>query len=482
MKVQPKYLGMITAAIVAIAPGTASARTLQCPEGTAQPFANFGTLVVLDSGPHLVLADGSRLLLADRGRTTAIPEGSELFATGVRCDGTMGGTLVLEQDGITVLAAPGGKGGGKGGDSGSSTSSDCDDHIDNDGDGFCDYSYGRAYCLDGSRVGDSDCSGRRGSEACSSPSAEVCDGRDNDCDGALDEGGVCSTDYFCDADGDGHASSSVTGSCSTSGCVPAGCSTSPGHDCDDSNPAVSPGAFENCDVNGLDDDCDGAVDECDSCSSGTQDPGETDVDCGGGCPACDLGDACATDLDCLSGNCSGGVCVETPGTLDPQCVPLKHDGGPLDGRLNIVMVPSGFNGDMNLFRQKAEWIQGIFDQYVPFRNDVEELNVFYVPIEQGDYCDFGCNGIDRLLCCTISTAKAISSTCTSGRRQTVVVHNSDTYGGAGNISADVATTSIHPSATLPAAPSGATCWATPGWDACPTTARAEATSPPRTPS
>jgi len=63
--------------------------------------------------------------------------------------------VVLVTSNSLLLAPGGGKGkpvgGGKGG------SSQCNDHIDNDGDGFCDFSWKKAYCSDGSTVGDSDC-------------------------------------------------------------------------------------------------------------------------------------------------------------------------------------------------------------------------------------------------------------------------------------------------------------------------------------
>ncbi|MCK6529507.1 putative metal-binding motif-containing protein [Myxococcota bacterium] len=72
---------------------------------------------------------------------------------------------------------------------------------------------------------------------------EVADGRDNDCDGTADEG---TTAY--DDDGDGY--------CETSPC------TSPGDvggDCNDASAGVRPGAAEL--ANGIDEDCDGVVDE-----------------------------------------------------------------------------------------------------------------------------------------------------------------------------------------------------------------------------
>jgi hypothetical protein len=47
-----------------------------------------------------------------------------------------------------------------------------------------------------------------------------------------------------------------------------------------------------------------------TCSDGIKNGNETDVDCGGGtCTACVNGKQCLTGTDCVSGSCSGGVCV-----------------------------------------------------------------------------------------------------------------------------------------------------------------------------
>ncbi|APR77441.1 Type IV fimbrial biogenesis protein PilY1 [Minicystis rosea] len=95
-----------------------------------------------------------------------------------------------------------------------------------------------------------------GSIACNQnvqPSAEVCDGLDNNCDGQVDEG--VKTTYYRDADGDGYGNSAIT----TQACTqPAGYVTV-GGDCNDSNPAIHPGATEAC--NGIDDNCNGTIDE-----------------------------------------------------------------------------------------------------------------------------------------------------------------------------------------------------------------------------
>lgn len=56
-----------------------------------------------------------------------------------------------------------------------------------------------------------------------------------------------------------------------------------------------------------------------SCSNGVKDAasGETDVDCGGPCPACSLGDVCAVNADCVSGICRLDAASGNP---DKQCV------------------------------------------------------------------------------------------------------------------------------------------------------------------
>ncbi len=78
---------------------------------------------------------------------------------------------------------------------------------------------------------------------------ELCDGVDNDCNSLIDDVAVA----FRDADGDGFGDAGDA--------VP---TCEPGYvsndlDCDDTNPAIHPGAAES--LNLLDDDCDGLIDE-----------------------------------------------------------------------------------------------------------------------------------------------------------------------------------------------------------------------------
>ena len=80
-------------------------------------------------------------------------------------------------------------------------------------------------------------------------SVESCDGRDNDCDGSIDEG--------CDDDGDGQCDAEME--VAPRDQRPASVCPLDGGDCDDGNPERNRGATETC--NGVDDDCDGQVDE-----------------------------------------------------------------------------------------------------------------------------------------------------------------------------------------------------------------------------
>jgi hypothetical protein len=85
------------------------------------------------------------------------------------------------------------------------------------------------------------------------PSAEICDGLDGDCDGVVDDG--VTTTYWQDADGDGFGNGAIP----VAACAqPAGYVTN-SSDCNDTKFFVKPGGVEVC--NGLDDDCNGQVDE-----------------------------------------------------------------------------------------------------------------------------------------------------------------------------------------------------------------------------
>jgi hypothetical protein len=140
---------------------------------------------------------------------------------------------------------------------------DCDGNIDEgvtttyyrdfDGDGYGNATVSQQACSapSGYVANSTDCND---SNAAVHPGAtEVCNGIDDDCDGNTDEG--VTTTYYRDLDGDGYGNATV----SQQACSAPSGYVANSSDCNDSNAAVHPGATEAC--NGIDDDCDGYVDE-----------------------------------------------------------------------------------------------------------------------------------------------------------------------------------------------------------------------------
>jgi hypothetical protein len=136
-------------------------------------------------------------------------------------------------------------------------------YLDADNDGFGDDEDTISACdlPDGYVLWGGDCSPI---EPDIHPNAEdICDEIDNDCSGVIDDGdGEDMLPWYPDTDGDGHGDVDVDAviyACD----APEGTTGSPS-DCDDTDAAVHLGATELCD--GIDNDCDGTVDEADDCT------------------------------------------------------------------------------------------------------------------------------------------------------------------------------------------------------------------------
>ncbi len=81
-----------------------------------------------------------------------------------------------------------------------------------------------------------------------------------------------------------------------------------GEACDDLNAADGDGCSSSCAVEpGF--TCGGQPSSCASCGDGEKNGSETDVDCGGGCPACGPTKTCTLSQDCTSGSCLNGTCA-----------------------------------------------------------------------------------------------------------------------------------------------------------------------------
>ena len=170
---------------------------------------------------------------------------------------------------------------------------------------------------------------------------EECDGKDNNCNYIVDEGSP-------DSDGDGWKDC-IDEDDDNDG-------TADGLDCQPTDPTVHPGADELCD--GVDNDCNGAVDEGapDLDQDGTADCVDTDIDGDGkpnatdNCPVLGnagqedldqdgIGDLCDSDQD---GDAIPNAVDNCPGTQNPQQIDTDGDGegDACDGDFDGDGVPS----------------------------------------------------------------------------------------------------------------------------------------------
>ncbi len=197
---------------------------------------------------------------------------------------------------------------------------DCTDPHDYNCDGSTGYA-------DADADGWAACAECDDSNAATNPAAtEVCNGVDDDCDGATDEPDATDARaWYADGDADGYGdAASSTLACDS----PAG-HVADDTDCDDASAAVNPAAIESC--NGIDDDCDGTVDEADAVDAsvwyadtdgdGYGDPSATTTACSA--PADTEADA--TDCDDTRRLTNPGA-TEYCNTGDDDCNGLIDDG------------------------------------------------------------------------------------------------------------------------------------------------------------
>jgi outer membrane protein assembly factor BamB len=200
---------------------------------------------------------------------------------------------------------------------------------DGDGDGYGQSAVSLCVCngvfpFTASQGGDCN----DGTAAVSPDADELCNGTDDDCDGEIDEALAAGcTAYYQDADGDGWGNPAV----SECLCAASGLFTSKKvADCADGDASVSPSTAEAC--NGIDDDCDGSVDE-----AGAAGCTELYLDADGDGYGVVASKVCACgpegDVDApLGGDCNDAAAATSPGAteacnaVDDDCDGVVDEG------------------------------------------------------------------------------------------------------------------------------------------------------------
>ncbi len=154
---------------------------------------------------------------------------------------------------------------------------------------------------------------------------EVCNGKDDDCDGIVDNG--------FDQDGDGFFSC-------------AACTNLTNCDCNDTDPAIKPGAVENCDT--VDQNCDGHLDDMPSrrCFAGANVTPDTYT---GTCPGptCQPKGACMAGTQACSAAGAWGTCAGvTLPSNEPSQAELSCNG--LDDDCDGTVDDGSFDLDMDM--------------------------------------------------------------------------------------------------------------------------------------
>lgn len=169
---------------------------------------------------------------------------------------------------------------------------------------------------------------------------EVCNGIDDNCDGNIDEGVLSS--FYADGDGDGYGNAAI----STTACSAPDGYVSDNTDCDDTNAGVNPGATEVC--NGIDDNCDGNIDEGVLSTFYADNDGDGYGDASTSTMACSAPDGYVSD----NTDCNDAIGAINPGATE-LCNGFDDDcDGSIDEDIDLSMAISP-SGDITLCKPES---------------------------------------------------------------------------------------------------------------------------------
>lgn len=210
-----------------------------------------------------------------------------------------------------------------------------DDYLDRDGDGFRTSVAGHGPDCD-----DDD-------DEIHPDADEICDDVDNDCDGDVDNDPVDPSMWFGDADGDGHHGGSPALACD-----PPDGWVEESTDCDDTDPNVHREAVDVC-GDGIDNDCNGRVDDGDDLLSWWPDEDGDGVAVEVGEPAreCEVQPGRAV----ARGDCNDADPLAYPGAPDV----------PYDGVDSDCAGDDDFDQDGDSFQVDPSRVPGVDPNYVP---------------------------------------------------------------------------------------------------------------------
>ena len=194
---------------------------------------------------------------------------------------------------------------------------DCDDGPANADDAACTLACVVASC--------GDTLVQAGVEDCDDGNADDADACLNSCKAAGCGDGIIGPGEACD-DGNQIEEDTCTNSCAPPNCGDAKLQVIQGEECDDGNQIETDACLTTCVAakcgDGLvlagTEECDDAnLDETDTCTAACKTPTcsdeakngtESDLDCGGACMKCGLGNTCQANADCSQGLCIAGTC------------------------------------------------------------------------------------------------------------------------------------------------------------------------------